>query len=97
MTGNSNRNTRGGDNKPDFKGKRRPFTPRPRNTAKFQIPKDTVLDYKNFAVLQKFLSDRGKIVPRRISGVSAKAQRQISMAIKIARYLALLPTGGVKK
>jgi len=43
------------------------------------------------------LNDRGKIVPRRLSGITAKQQRELTSAIKVARYLALLTTGGVKK
>ena len=70
---------------------------RPPKIVRSRLPSDTKVDYKNLAVLQKFLSDRGKIVSRRLSGVSAKDQRKISEAIKQARYLALLPTGGVKK
>jgi small subunit ribosomal protein S18 len=55
------------------------------------------IDYKNFSLLQKFLNERGKIIPRRISGVTAKEQRQLVVAIKRARHLALLTTGGIKK
>ena len=76
--------------------KKRRFT-KPKNTARFQIPKDMGIDYKNLTLMQRFLNERGKIVPRRISGVSAKEQRLLSQAIKRARYLALLPTGGVKR
>jgi len=61
------------------------------------MAKDADIDYKNVALLQKYLNDRGKIVPRRISGVTAKKQRQLSLAIKRARFLGLLTTGGVKK
>lgn len=71
--------------------------PRQRNTAKYQLAKDAAIDYKNVSLLQKYLNDRGKIVPRRISGVSAKAQRQLTEAIKRARFLALLDVGGMKK
>ena len=53
--------------------------------------KDLVLDYKNPQLLKNFLSDRGKIVPARISGLSARQQRQLTKAIKRARMLALLP------
>jgi small subunit ribosomal protein S18 len=53
--------------------------------------KDLVLDYKNPQLLKSFLSDRGKIVPARISGLSARQQRQLTHAIKRARMLALLP------
>ena len=50
-----------------------------------------VVDYKDEKLLSRFLSERGKILPRRLSGVSARHQRQLSVAIKRARYLALLP------
>ena len=78
------------------KGKRR-FNNRQKNTARFQLPKDADIDYKNFAMLQKYLNDRGKIIPRRISDISAKDQRQLAVSIKRARYLALLTSGGIKK
>ncbi|MDP8212277.1 MAG: 30S ribosomal protein S18 [Candidatus Zapsychrus exili] len=70
---------------------------RQRNLTRFQIPEGTVVDYKNFSLLLKFVNDRGKIVPRRISGVTAKEQRNISASIKNARFLALLPVGGYDK
>ena len=53
--------------------------------------KNLVLDYKNPQLLKNFLSDRGKIVPARISGLTARQQRQLTKAIKRARMLALLP------
>ncbi|MDR2724401.1 MAG: 30S ribosomal protein S18 [Holosporaceae bacterium] len=49
------------------------------------------VDYKDPRILQKFTSERGKIMPSRISAVSAKHQRKLALAIKRARYLALLP------
>ncbi len=49
------------------------------------------LDYKDLAQLKQFLGETGKIVPSRITGTSAKFQRQLGIAIKRARYLALLP------
>ncbi len=76
---------------------KRKFDNRLKNTARFLLPKDADLDYKNIALLQKYLNDRGKIVPRRISGVKAKEQRQLVSAIKRARYLALLTSGSVRK
>jgi len=79
-----------------IKGKKR-FNNRERNTARFQLPKDADIDYKNFTLLQKYLNERGKIVPRRISGVTAKEQRQLAISIKRARHLALLTSGGIKK
>ena len=70
---------------------------RQRNMAKFQMPKDAVIDYKNLSLLQKYLTDRGKLIPRRVSGVTAREQIQLASAIKRARFLALLTTGGIKK
>ena len=50
-----------------------------------------VVDYKDDKLLSRFLTERGKILPRRLSGITARHQRQIAVAIKRARYLALLP------
>jgi len=49
------------------------------------------IDYKDEKMLQRFVSEQGKIIPRRITGTSAKFQRQLTTAIKRARHLALLP------
>jgi small subunit ribosomal protein S18 len=49
------------------------------------------IDYKDVKLLQRYVSERGKIVPSRITAVSAKKQRELAVAIKRARYLALLP------
>ncbi len=51
----------------------------------------TVIDYKYPDVLKRFITDRGKIIPRRVSGATSVQQRQISKAVKRARYLALIP------
>lgn len=64
-------------------GKRKPCT--------VCIDKHVVVDYKNTALLKRFVTERGKIVPRRISGTCAKHQREIQLAIKRARHIALLP------
>jgi small subunit ribosomal protein S18 len=53
-----------------------------------------VIDYKDIATLRKFISDRGKIRARRITGVSVQDQRKIAKAIKNAREMALLPYAG---
>jgi small subunit ribosomal protein S18 len=50
-----------------------------------------VVDYKDDKLLSRFLTERGKILPRRLTGVSARHQRQLATAIRRARYLALLP------
>ena len=48
-------------------------------------------DYKDYKVVERFITERGKIVPRRISGVCSKHQKRLAIAIKRARYLALIP------
>ncbi|MDH5642659.1 MAG: 30S ribosomal protein S18 [Gemmatimonadota bacterium] len=50
-----------------------------------------VVDYKDDRTLQRFITERGKILPRRLSGTCARHQRQVSTAIKRARFIALLP------
>ena len=65
--------------------------------ARFQIPSQESIDYKNVALLQKFVTERGKMVSRRFSGISAKEQRAVSVAIKRARYLGLLSVGSAKR
>jgi small subunit ribosomal protein S18 len=62
-----------------------------RRASLLAVDKTLVIDYKNPQLLRAFLTDRGKIVPARISGVSARQQRQITKAIKRARMLALVP------
>jgi small subunit ribosomal protein S18 len=52
---------------------------------------DSYFDYKNTRLLEQFISERGKILPRRITGISSKRQRAIKNAIKRARVVALLP------
>ena len=53
--------------------------------------KDNVIDYKDTAKLKKYVSERGKILPRRITGTCAKHQRALTVAIKRARHVALMP------
>ncbi|MCB9759018.1 MAG: 30S ribosomal protein S18 [Alphaproteobacteria bacterium] len=49
------------------------------------------IDYKDIDILKKFLTEGGKILPRRLTGLNAKQQRQLTLAIKRARHLAMLP------
>ena len=71
-------------------GGRRPFFRR-RKTCPFSVPNAPKIDYKDVKLLQRFLSERGKIVPSRITAVSAKKQRELAQAIKRARFIGLLP------
>ena len=69
---------------------RRPFFRR-RKTCPFSGANAPAIDYKDVKLLQRYLSERGKIVPSRITAVSAKKQRELAKAIKRARFLGLLP------
>lgn len=69
---------------------RRPFFRR-HKSCPFSGRNAPKIDYKDTKLLQRFVSERGKIVPRRITAVSAKKQRELARAIKRARNLALLP------
>jgi small subunit ribosomal protein S18 len=59
--------------------------------CRFCAEKELALDYKNAYMIKQFVSERGKIVPRRISGNCAKHQRKLTMEIKKARIVALIP------
>jgi len=63
---------------------------RKKRTCRFCDAKDVYIDYKNEKRLQRFVSEQGKIIPRRITGTCAKHQRQLVTAIKRARHLALI-------
>jgi small subunit ribosomal protein S18 len=71
-------------------GARRPFFRR-RKSCPFTGEGAPKIDYKDVKLLQRYVSERGKIVPSRITAVSAKKQRELAKAIKRARFLALLP------
>jgi small subunit ribosomal protein S18 len=62
-----------------------------RRVCTFCVDKVEHVDYKELGKLRKFITERGKILPRRISGNCAQHQRQLTVAIKRARQLALLP------
>jgi len=71
-------------------GQRRPFFRR-KKTCPFSGANAPKIDYKDVKLLQRFISERGKIVPSRITAVSSGKQRLLAKAIKRARFMALLP------
>lgn len=62
-----------------------------RKVCYFTVNNINYIDYKDVDLLKRFISERGKILPRRVTGTSAKYQRQLTRAIKRARQMALLP------
>ncbi|MDR3626928.1 MAG: 30S ribosomal protein S18 [Ignavibacteriaceae bacterium] len=62
-----------------------------KKVCRFTQNKVTYIDYKDVKLLQKYVTEQGKIIPKRITGTSSKYQRQLSLAIKRARHMALLP------
>ena len=75
-----------GDEKNKF-----PYKPVKRKVCSFCVDKVMNIDYKDVAKIKKFTSEKGKILPRRISGTCSKHQHQLTVAIKRARHIALLP------
>jgi small subunit ribosomal protein S18 len=73
-----------------MRGGRKPFFRR-QKSCPFSSTDAPKIDFKDVKLLQRFVSERGKIVPRRITAVSSKKQRELARAIKRARNLALLP------
>jgi small subunit ribosomal protein S18 len=73
------------------KARGRRFLFKRRKYCKFCESKVDVIDYKDLRTLQNYIPERAKILPRRVSGTCAKHQRQLGLAIKRARHLALLP------
>ncbi len=67
------------------------FKPKRKKVCSFCSNKIETLDYKDIKILQRFVSDGGKILPRRVTGTCAKDQRKVTKAIKRARAVALLP------
>lgn len=67
---------------------------RRRKTCPFSGPDAPKIDYKDEKLLRRYVSERGKLVPRRITSVSALKQRELARAVKRARFLALLPYTG---
>lgn len=67
------------------------FINKRKKLCQFTLKKIKKIDYKDISILKSYISESCKILPRRITGTKSKYQRQLSRAIKIARYLALLP------
>ena len=83
---NNRRNNRNNDE--DFNPK---FRKMRKKVCALCANKDLVLDYKNADQLKKFINEKGKILPRRATGACAKHQRDITLAVKRARHIAILP------
>ena len=81
---NNNRNNMDDDFNPKFRKVRKKVCP-------LCADKNLELDYKNAEQLKKFINDKGKILPRRATGACAKHQRAITLAVKRARHIAILP------
>ncbi len=100
-SGGGERGERGGDRSGDReggeRGGRRPSFRTGKRKCPFTGPDALPIDYKDINILGRFVTERGKIMPSRITGVSAKKQRKLSQAIKRARYLALMPFSAQKK
>ncbi len=75
--------------KPASDRKKKPFLRR--KVCRFCTDRNLDIDYKNQKILRYFITERGKIIPRRISGNCAKHQRQVTVALKRARNIAILP------
>lgn len=78
-------------NEREFKGGRPSRRPSRKKVCSFCVDKAETIDYKDVAKLRKYITERGKIVPRRVTGTCAQHQRELTTAIKRARYVALLP------
>jgi small subunit ribosomal protein S18 len=86
-----NKNTRNGRNNLNNKMDKKNFKIRRKRVCRFCTSNDIYIDFKNEKRLVRFLTEQGKIIPRRTSGNCAKHQRQLALAIKRARHLALIP------
>lgn len=76
---------------PKKKGEKREKRPMRKKKCKFCLDRVTHIDYKDERRIRRFMTDRGKITPRRITGTCAKHQRMLAVAVKRARVIALVP------
>ncbi len=76
---------------PKKKGEKREKRPMRKKKCKFCLDRVTYVDYKDERRVRRFMTDRGKITPRRITGTCAKHQRMLAAAVKRARLIALVP------
>jgi len=76
---------------PKKKGEKREKRPMRKKKCKFCLDRVTYIDYKDERRIRRFMTDRGKITPRRITGTCAKHQRMLAHAVKRARLIALVP------
>ena len=84
------------ENKSDARRReRREYTKK--KICRFCTDRSLKIDYKNFRLLRSFITERGRIIPRRISGNCAKHQRELTREIKRARHVALLPFTALPK
>jgi len=81
----------GGEDRGERKFSGRKGRNKRRKVCYFTVNKIKYIDYKDTDTLRKFISERGKILPRRVTGTSAKYQRMLTTAIKRSRQIALLP------
>ena len=79
------------DNRPEREGRRMGARKGRKKVCVFCVDKVENIDYKDISKLRRFISERAKILPRRVTGTSAKYQRMLAAAIKRARQMALLP------
>ena len=82
------------DNKKRTAGKDKSFRRPRKKVCQFCADKSQEIDYKDVEKLKRFVSEKGKILPRRVTGLCAKHQREVTVAIKRAREMALLPYVG---
>ncbi|PYI52400.1 30S ribosomal protein S18 [Paenibacillus flagellatus] len=86
-----NNRREGGEERSERKFSKKGGRNKRRKVCYFTVNKITHIDYKDIETLKKFISERGKILPRRVTGTSAKYQRMLTIAIKRSRQIALLP------